>query len=151
MRILALVLTAATPLVSFEAEAWGVRLARTGTLATLLPMVTAKETEELVANHKELSDPDKVQLRAVAASRAEQQIQRVMAVEGHAYASNLSLADLKALVDFSEAEVAVRFRAAQPKVIAETMQGLAGMDFKKDVIAAFCKQTVKGCQSKPIH
>ena len=71
-----------------------------------------------------------------------------MAVEGHAYASNLSLADLKTLVSFSETDVAVRFRAAQAKVIGETMKGLTGVDFKKDVLTAFCKQTDKACPAK---
>ena len=86
MFMLTLVLSTATPIVSSENEAWGIRLARAGTLATLLPMMVAKETEELVAGQKTLSNPEKAQLRAIAASRAEQQIQRVMAVEGHAYA-----------------------------------------------------------------
>ena len=47
--MLTLVLSTATPIVPSETEAWGVRLARAGTLATLLPMMVAKETEELVA------------------------------------------------------------------------------------------------------
>lgn len=131
-----------------EAESFGVRLARTGMLATLLPMMVAKDTAELVAEQKALSDADKTQLRAVAADRAKEEIERVMVVEGHAYATSLSLEDLKTLVSFNETAVSGRFRAAQPKVIGATMQGLAGIDFKKDVLTAFCKQTGKGCPAK---
>ena len=146
--IFALVLATATPAVPAEADAWGLRLARTGTLATLLPMMVAKDTEELVAGQTGLNDADRAALRIVAAKKAEQGISRVMAVEGHAYASFLSLDDLKALVRFNESAVSRHFRAAQPKVIGATMQGLAGVDFKKDVLTEFCKQTGKACPNK---
>ena len=53
--ILALAMAATTPLASPKAEALGVRLARTGTLGTLLPMMAAKDTNELVAEQKALT------------------------------------------------------------------------------------------------
>ena len=91
MLFFALALAAAAPATTFEADTWGIRLARTGTLAALLPMMVAKETEELVASQKMLSDADKAQLRAVASARARQEIERVMAVEGNAYAASCSI------------------------------------------------------------
>ena len=52
------------------------------------------------------------------------------------------------VVRFNETPVFVRLRAVQPKVIGATIQGLAGFDFKTDVLATFCKQTGKGCPAK---
>ena len=57
LPLIAIVMTQTAP--SAEAEALGVRLAQTGTLAALLPTITAKEREEMVARHPELSDADK--------------------------------------------------------------------------------------------
>ncbi|MCA1652601.1 MAG: hypothetical protein ABR588_11300 [Sphingomicrobium sp.] len=136
---------AAAPTVSPEAEALGVRLARTGTLGVLLPLMVQKDTEELVASQKGMSTADQAQLRATATDVARRGIDRVMALEGYSYATLLSTRDLKALVAFAESPVAARHRAVQPKVIAATMEGLAGMDFKKDVLAAFCTRTGKAC------
>lgn len=146
--ILALALASASSPAAAEGEALGIRLARTGTLATLLPIMVAKETEELVAGQKTLSDTDKAQLRVVAADQAKKEIERVMAVEGHAYAQNLSLTDLQAVVGFNETPVAARFRAVQPNVIAATMKGLAGFDFKKVVLAAYCAKRTTGICGK---
>jgi hypothetical protein len=146
--ILAFVLAAAAPTPSPEAEALGIRLAGTGTLATLLPLMVAKETDELVASQTALNTADKRQLRRTAAEVAKRGIDRIMALEGHSNATLLSMNDLKALVSFSESKAAMRQRAIQPKVIAATMQGIAGMDFKKEVLAAFCSQTGKGCPTR---
>lgn len=143
---MALLLVAGAP--SPEAEALGRRLAETGTLATLLPMMVAKETEDLVAAQGGLSAADQAVLRAVAAETAKSGADRVMKAEGDAFAAALSVEDLKALVAFNQSETARRYRAAQPTVIAATMKSMEGMDFKKDVMAAFCRKTGKGCDAE---
>ena len=144
--IAALLLMAVAP--SAEAEALGARLARTGTLAALLPLMEAKETEELVAQHPELSAEDQATLRASAKDVADRGADRLLAAEGKAYAAALSIADLLVLVAAAESEAAERMRAARPGVIAETMKAAAGFDFKKDALAAFCAKTGKGCAPK---
>lgn len=128
-----------------EAEALGLRLARTGTLGTLLPMLIAKDTDELVAEHKELGLRDAAKLRAVAAETGRSTTDRAMAVEGHAYAGLLSVAELRALVAFGESPVAARQRSVQPQVIAATVAGLAGFDFKKQALAAYCNNNANPC------
>ena len=67
--ILALALLAA-PDPTAEALALGRRLAETGTLATLLPLKTAQEREELVAEHPDWSEADKAALRQEADAEA---------------------------------------------------------------------------------
>jgi hypothetical protein len=141
--IFELLLLAAAP--STEAEALGMRLAKAGTLAALLPMMEVKETEELVAQHKQLSAAEQAQLRATAQEVATTSADRLFAAEGRAYAAELSVEDLRALVAHAESGPAKRMRAAQPKVIAATMQSVGGIDFKKDVLAAFCAKTGKAC------
>ena len=40
------------------------------------------------------------------------------------------------------------YRASIPAVIAATVQSVGDMDFKGDVIAAYCKETGKLCPAK---
>lgn len=136
------------PQASPEAAALGRRMAETGTLATLLPMISAKEAEELVAAHPELSEADRATLRATAKETAEKGIGRLLDAQGDAYAAALSIEDLRVLVGFNGTDAARNYRAAQPQVIAATMKGMAGLDYKKDVMAAFCAKTGKGCAAK---
>lgn len=140
-----LALALATQAPAGEAAALGRRLAETGTLGTLLPLIVAKETAELVAAHPELSEADRATLRATAAETARAGSERAMKASGDAYAAKLSVADLRALVAFNESAPATRYRAAQPAVIMATMQALSGLDFKQDAMAAFCRKTGKGC------
>lgn len=133
---------------SAAAVALGERLARTGTLATLLPLQTAKETDELIAAHPELSAADQATLRATARATADRMAARAFAVEGRRYAELLSEADLRQLVANAESPAAQRMRAAMPQVMAAVIGGMAGIDYKKDVMGAFCTQTGKGCPAR---
>lgn len=121
-----------------EAEALGRRVAETGTLAALLPLLVAKDTNELVAQHPELDDAGKAKLRAVAAATAAIGRERVLGVVGHQYAIRLSIPDLKALAAFNESAAAKAWRAAEPLVIAETMLTIDGFDLKKEAWTAYC-------------
>lgn len=128
-----------------EAEALGVRLAQTGTLAALLPTITAKEREEMVARHPELSDADKAALRATADDVAKAAIERLTAAIGHGYASRLSVEDLRALVAFNESPPARNWRKATPGAVMEAMQSVGEMHLAEETQAAFCKKTGKLC------
>lgn len=133
---------------SAAAVALGDRLARTGTLAALLPMMVAKETDELVAAHPELSAAEQAELRRVAKATADMGSAKLFAAEGRQYAELLTEAELRTLVAQAESPEARRLRAAQPHVIAGVMAAMGGMDFKKDALAAFCARTGKGCPAK---
>ena len=136
-------LMAAVP--SPEAEALGLRLARMGTLAALLPMMEAKETDEMIAEQKGLSADEQATLRATAHAIATAGAERLFTAEGRAYAAQLSTEDLRALVKHAESGAAARMRAAMPKVIAQTMRSAGAIDFKKETLAAFCQNTGKAC------
>ncbi len=146
MWMLALLLAQAVP--TPEAETLGRRLAETGTLAAMLPMIVAKDREVLVAEHSDWSDADKAALRATADEVAKAGIDRLMAATGHAYAAKLSVADLRALVAFNESEAAKHWRAATPAAVAEAMAKVGDMNFKEEAAKAFCAKTGKGC---PAH
>lgn len=143
MILAVLALLAATP--TAEAERLGVAVARTGTLATLLPIVTAKETEELVAAHPDLSDSDKAAFRATAAEVASASREKLMRLTGHAYAMRLTTAEMRAILAFQDSPAGRAFRAAMAPAIVETLQGAGNMDFKKEAAAAFCTKTGKAC------
>jgi len=128
-----------------EALKLGRQLAETGTLATILPMVEQNETRELVAAHPELTSAEKERLRATANTVYEQGRERLMKAEAQAYATRLSIADLRAVVAFQSSPQGKRYRAAIPGVITDTMQQIGKMNFKGDVLAAYCKDTGKLC------
>jgi len=131
-----------------EAERLGRELAGQGTLAALLPLMAAKETEELVAAHPDLSDADKAALRDSARATFAAGESRLMAATGHAYAERLTVAEMRRLVAFNRTAAARRYRAAMPQAIAATMQAIGPMDFKADALAAFCRRTGKLCAGK---
>ena len=138
-------LLAAAAQPSAEALRLGRQLAETGTLATVLPLVQHKETEELVAAHPELSAAGKDLLRSTAQAVYRQGRDRLMQAEAESYARTLSISDLRSAVAFQNSPSGKRYRAAIPQVIADTMRQLGRMDFKGDVLAAYCKETGKLC------
>ena len=138
-------LLAAAAQPSAEALRLGRQLAETGTLATVLPLVQQKETEELVAAHPELSAAGKDLLRSTAQAVYRQGRDRLMQAEAESYARTLSISDLRSAVAFQNSPSGKRYRAAIPQVIADTMRQLGRMDFKGDVLAAYCKETGKLC------
>ena len=144
--ILALLLAAASP--SPEALALGRELAEHGSLAALLPLIQAKETDDLVASHPQLSRSEQLTLRAVAARTYQAGRERLMAATGRAYAERLSISDLRRLVAFEKTAAAGRYRAAMPAAIAATIRAVGPMDFKGDVLKEFCKETGKLCAGK---
>ena len=146
--VILLLLASAAAHPSPEAVKLGRQIAENGTLATLLPLVQHKETDELVAAHPELSPGDRAQLRATAKQVYESGRERLMQIEAAGYAQQLSLRDLRAVAAFEHSAAGKRYRAAIPSVVMATMQQIGAMDFKADVLAAFCKQTGKLCGGK---
>jgi hypothetical protein len=141
--LLFLAATAAQP--SPEALRLGRELAESGTLATVLPLMAKKETEELVAAHPELSAVEAATLRATANRVFTAGRERLMDSEARALAERLTLADLRAIAAFQRSSAAQHYRAATPEVIATMMESIGTMDFKGDVVKSYCRQTGKLC------
>jgi hypothetical protein len=143
---MALMIAGAEP--SAEALALGREMAQAGMLATLLPILEADATEKLVADYPELSDADKAKLRDTAHRTAVEGRAKLLEADGRAYAEQLSVDDLRALVAFSRTDAAKNYRDAMPKIAASTMASAGPMDFKRDVIATYCKETGKLCPAQ---
>jgi hypothetical protein len=140
-----LLLAAAAAQPSPEAMRLGQEIARSGTLAALLPLMKEQQIKELLGAHPELSSADQAKLRITAERIFESGRNRILDGEARAYAANLSLADLRVAAAYYRTAAARRMQAALPKVIATTMQSVQGLDFKADVRAAYCKETAKLC------
>ena len=145
MVTLLLLAAAAAAQPSPEALRLGRALAETGTLATLLPMIQNKEADELVASHPELDASEKARLRETAEQVYRGNRDRLMAAEGLSYAQRLSIADLRAAVAFQNSPAGKSYRAAVPGVIGDTVKLIGKMDYKADVLAAYCNATGKLC------
>jgi hypothetical protein len=130
---------------SAQAEALGRRLADTGTLAALLPLLVGKATQELMAEHADLDDAGKARLRATAATTARTATDRMLGAVGHEYALRLPVDTLKALVAFNEGPAARAWRTAEPQVIVATMQTIDGFDLKKEAWTAYCNSAGVTC------
>ena len=130
---------------SAEALRLGRALAETGTLATLLPLIQQKETDELIEAHPELDAGEKAQLREVADRVYRENRDRLMDIEARGYAQRLSLENLRATVSFENSEAGKSYRGAIPGVTTDTLQLIGKMDYKADVKAAYCKATGKLC------
>ena len=144
--LLAAALQAASP--APEAEALGRRLARTGTMATLVPMLVEKDLAELAGEDASLTPAERAGLLAIGRAEGRRNLDRLIAALGHAYAKRLSIADLKLLVAQSEMPATARLRTAQPAVIAEAMGTVGAIDLKALTAAEFCRQTGKMCDRK---
>ena len=143
MVILALALTVSTP--STVAEALGRRLAATGGLETMLPLIATTQVNELVAANPELSESERAQLRETGTSVAAAARQRLIEMMGHEYAGALSIADLRRLVAFNEGAVAARYRAAMPQATMRALARLGNFDLKAQVAQEFCVRTHRLC------
>jgi hypothetical protein len=143
--VIALLLAAAAAQPSPEAVSLGREVAENGTLAALLPLMQRKETDDLVAAHPELSASERARLRDTAQRVYQGGRERLMQTEALAYARELSVADLRAIVKFERSRAGRHYRAAVPETIIATMKQIGAMDFKADVAAAYCKQTGKLC------
>jgi hypothetical protein len=119
--------------------------AETGELATMLPMLEAKETQELLAARPELSPADKQKLQATAHRVYTAGRERLLNATAAAYARHLSVSDLRRLMEFRQSASGKRYRYAMPRIILESSQSAGKMDFKGDVLAAYCKETRKLC------
>ncbi|GAC1581270.1 MAG: hypothetical protein NVS3B5_15330 [Sphingomicrobium sp.] len=143
--MLVLFVIAAVSATSAEAEMLGRQLAANGSLVTLLPAIMAKETEEVITQHPELSAADRKALRQTGRDVAASGRDRLVEAFGHQYAAALSTEDLKALVAFEGGPAAVRYREAMPQVTIKGLATLGTMDFKSELARAFCSRTKKLC------
>jgi formate dehydrogenase maturation protein FdhE len=141
--LLAAVLATTAP--PADALRLGRKLAEQGTLASLLPLMKAKEVDELLAEDRSLSAADQTKLRATADRVFERGYDRLMDAIGTAYAKQLSVKDLRTLTRLYASPAAVRYRQVMPQVILATMQSVGQMDFKGDVRKAFCAETKRLC------
>ncbi|PAX07802.1 hypothetical protein [Sphingomonas lenta] len=144
MLILALLLAQAAP--SAEALSLGEEVARSGTLASIAPAIAAKDTEDLVAEHPELSEGERAELRKVGASTFAAGSARLYAAMGEEYARRLSIEDMRAVLAFNRSPAAARYRAAELPAIAAAQAKMGrDMDLKNGIRTAYCKQTGKLC------
>lgn len=143
--MLVLFVASAVASASPEAEMLGRKIAATGSLVTLLPAMAAKETEEVVSGHPELSASERTALRQTGRDVAARGRDRLVDAFGHQYAFTLSIGDLRALVAFQGTPAARRYRDAMPQVTLQGLATLGSMDFKGDLEKAFCAKTKKLC------
>lgn len=145
----ALLLFAATAGEAAEADARIV--AENGMLANVARIKTTAEIEELIAEHTELSEPEKTALRQTGEATAAALIERAVSAEASAYLANLSPGDLAALAAFTRSDAARAQRAAMPLVMKSTLETLSAgveIDFKGDTRKAFCARSGKLCEAE---
>ncbi|MHA6723314.1 DUF2059 domain-containing protein [Sphingomonas sp. RS2018] len=151
MIALALILQAATtplPVVKVptaEQAELGRQVAASGTFGRLAPLMVRQQTDEMVRDTPGLTLAEKAQLGTIAASTGKATIDRIIGMMGVAYAEGLSADDMRAIIAFNRTGAAQRYRAAEPNAMAIAVRTMGTLDFKRDVMKAFCAKTGKGC------
>jgi len=148
MSMIVLALLAAAP--SAEQVSLGVELARLGSVASMLPAVELEQTDQLLDEHPELATPERLALRRIAHRVAVQGMERLIETEGRAYAEALSVDELRSAIAFARSPVGRRMHAAEPAVARKTLLALRGYNYKREVMAALCRETGKGCASQAL-
>ena len=149
MLIFALLLQTASPVApSPEAVALGRRLAESGPLAAIAPLLIARDASDLADEDPTLTASERQQLLDLAGAKGKAGMARLIAALADTYAKRLSVADLRILVAQNENPATVRWRAAEPTAFEETMKALGPIDFKGETAADFCRATGKLCHRK---
>lgn len=136
------------PQPSAEAEALGVRLARTSGILTVAPMLVEKDAAELAGEDKALTADERTRVLAIGREEGRKGMDRIAAALGRGYAARLSIEDLRLLVAQNESPAAEHFRASVPAVLTEAMAGLGAMDLKKATAERACREMGKLCARK---
>jgi hypothetical protein len=140
-----MLLQASGPAIPSEAQLLGVRLAKTSGFAAIAPSLIEKDLAELAREDASLSAAQRERLLSIGRTEARAGLEKVMLAIGSGYARRLSVEDLRVLVAHGESPAAVRWRTAEPAVIADAMGTIGEMDLKKNVAAAFCRDSGKLC------
>jgi len=140
-----LLVAAAAAQPSPEALKLGRQLAEGGFLASVLPTLQMKETEEIIAAHPELSGNEKAALRVTSQRVYETGREKLMQAEAESYARRMTLDDLRAVAAFQGSAAGKSYAETRSEVVEDVMPVIGKMDFKGDVAAAFCKETGKLC------
>ena len=123
----------------------GREIARSGTLATLAPLMMKSDVDEAIAENPQLTPEEASLLRRIGEAQASTLLERVIGIEGRAFADHLSTEDMQAIIAFERSPTAQRKRAAMVPVIMATVKELDGLDYAAEVKAEFCRQTGKLC------
>jgi hypothetical protein len=140
-----MLLQASGPAIPSEAQLLGVRLAKTSGFAAIAPSLIEKDLAELAREDASLSAAQRERLLSIGRTEARAGLEKVMLAIGSGYARRLSVEDLRVLVAHGESPAAVRWRTAEPAVMADAMGTIGEMDLKKNVAAAFCRDSGKLC------
>ena len=149
--MIALALLAAAPAApSTDQVRLGVELARLNSVASMLPAIELEQTDQLLDEHPELGARERIALRRLAHRVAVDGMERLIEAEGRAYAETLGSDELKSLIAFAQGPVGRRLRAAEPVVARKTLLAMRGYSYKREVMAALCSETGKGCESQAL-
>lgn len=133
---------------SAEAIALGRQVAENGTLGSLLPLLAQRDVEELISSNPSLTAVQQAQLRTTGTRIAVAGIDRLLTANGRALAERLTIEQLREVVAFDSTPAAEALRAATPAAIVATMTTIGDLDLKRDIRAAFCRESGQLCETR---
>lgn len=139
-------LTAAAP--SPEAMRLARRVAQTGSLVSILPMIVEQDLTGLADERPQLTDTQRAALIATGRRIAAEDQERIVSALATGYARRLSMSDLATLAAAADTPAARAKRAADLPVTAEMMQTVGSLDLRKKTAARFCADTGVFCDRK---
>jgi hypothetical protein len=127
--------------------ALGRRMAEAGDFNAIVGAMGEAQLAQLAAAEPGLDEAGRDRLRVtgrrvLAAARA-----RLVAQVGRIYASQFTLAQLRAITAFLEGPAGRAYTGAMPRLLPEIAATMQGLDFAAETRAAFCRETGRPCPS----
>jgi hypothetical protein len=144
MILLSLLLAAVQP--SAEALALGRQLSEKGTLATLLAVGERKDLAEMKERNPGMSDTDEAALEATVKRVYAAGRDKLFSADARSFATNLDIADLRALAAFAKTPAATHLREKMPAIIVSTISQVGQIDLG----AAIRKDYCRGREKQPL-
>jgi hypothetical protein len=138
---------APAPLPAAQA-ALGRRLAELGDFNAIIGAMGHAEIEGMATEMPDLTDAERARLRQVGEGVLASGRARILALVGDIYGRHFTADQLRAIIAFLESPAGCAYVGALPQLLPQIAMAMQGVDLRRDVRAAFCRETGKLCQAE---
>jgi hypothetical protein len=138
---------APTPLPAAQA-ALGRRLAELGDFNAIVGAMGHAEIEAMATGTPDLTGAERARLRQVGEGVLTSGRARMLTIVGDIYGRHFTAGQLRAIIAFLESPSGRAYVGALPQLLPQIAMAMQGVDLRRDVRAAFCRETGKLCQAE---
>jgi hypothetical protein len=128
--------------------ALGRRLAELGDFNAIVGAMGHAEIEAMATGTPDLTAAERARLRQVGEGVLASGRARMLAIVGDIYGRHFTAGPLRAIIAFLESPPGRAYVGALPQLLPRIAMAMQGVDLRRDVRAAFCRETGKLCQAE---